>query len=46
MEIDDKCIMGAIFVETRDIHSFPIAVGIPAKVIKKYVIESHSWVKV
>lgn len=44
--IGDKCVIGANSVVTRDIPSYSIAVGAPAKVIKQYNFELHSWVKV
>ena len=44
--IGDYCIIGAGSVVTKDIPSYSIAVGNPAKVIKKYNFEKHDWEKV
>jgi lipopolysaccharide O-acetyltransferase len=46
VNIGDKCVIGANSVVTKDIPSYSIAVGMPAKVIKKYNFELHRWVKV
>ena len=46
VKIGDKCVIGANSVVTKDIPSYSIAVGMPAKVIKRYDFELHSWVKV
>lgn len=43
--IGDKCIIGSNSVVTKNIPSFSIAAGVPAKVIKIYSFEHHSWVK-
>ncbi|WP_421943937.1 acyltransferase [Pedobacter sp.] len=40
------CIIGAGSVVTKDIPEFSIAVGNPAKVIKKYNKESSTWEKI
>jgi acetyltransferase-like isoleucine patch superfamily enzyme len=42
--IGDHCVIGANSVVTRDVPSFSVAVGVPARVIKKYV--DNSWVEV
>jgi acetyltransferase-like isoleucine patch superfamily enzyme len=39
-------IIGALSVVSKDIPPFSIAVGIPAKVVKKYDFEINKWVKV
>ncbi|MCD0473669.1 acetyltransferase [Flavobacterium sp. EDS] len=44
--IGKGCIIGALSVVTKDIPSFSIAVGSPAKVIKKYDFEINKWVKI
>lgn len=44
--IGDKCIIGSNSVVTKNIPSFSIAAGMPARVIKTYNFELHRWVKV
>lgn len=46
VSIGDKCIIGANSIVSKDIPSYSIAVGIPAKVIKVYNFERHCWTKV
>ena len=46
VHIGDWCIVGAGSVVTNDIPSYSIAVGNPAKVIKKYDFDTHNWVKI
>ena len=46
VKIGDKCVIGANSVVTKDIPSYSIAVGMPAKVIKRYDFELHNWVNV
>ena len=41
-----KCVIGAGSIVTKDIPDFSIAVGNPAKVIKKYNFETHKWEKI
>lgn len=41
--IGEKCIIGAGSVVTKSIPDFSIAVGNPAKVIKKFNFTSQSW---
>lgn len=45
-EIGDNCIIGAASVVTKSIPDNCIAVGSPAKVIKKYNYDIHAWEKV
>ncbi|MGH4052327.1 MAG: DapH/DapD/GlmU-related protein [Clostridium sp.] len=45
VNIGDGCIIGANSVVNRDIPSNCIAVGMPAKIIKKYDSELDQWVK-
>jgi acetyltransferase-like isoleucine patch superfamily enzyme len=42
--IGEHCVIGANSVVTRDVPSFSVAVGVPARVIKKYV--DNSWIEV
>lgn len=41
--IGEKCIIGAGSVVTKSVPDFSIAVGNPAKVIKKYDFKNHVW---
>lgn len=41
--IGKKCVIGAGSIVTKDIPDFSIAVGSPAKVIKKYNFNTHEW---
>ena len=43
--IGEKCIIGAGAVVTKSIPSYCIAVGNPARVIKKYNFKNHKWEK-
>lgn len=45
IKIGKKCIVGAGSVVTKSIPDFSMAVGNPAKIIKKYSFESHKWEK-
>mgnify|MGYP003491188605 CR=1 FL=1 len=40
------CVIGANSVVTKDIPDYSVAVGVPAKVIKKYNFETQIWEKV
>lgn len=44
--IGEKCIIGVGSIVTKDIPDYCIAVGNPAKVIKKYDFDTHEWVRV
>lgn len=44
--IGKHCVIGANSVVTHDIPDYCIAVGSPAKVIKKYNLGTHQWEKV
>ena len=46
VNIGKKCIIGAGSVVTKSIPDYSIAVGNPARIIKKYDFEVHDWVKV
>lgn len=41
--IGDKCVVGSNSVVTKDIPSLSMAVGNPAKVIKRYNLASKAW---
>lgn len=44
--IGEHCFIGAGSVVTRDIPSYSICVGNPAKIIKQYDFDKQKWVKV
>ncbi|MGQ8870457.1 acetyltransferase [Myroides sp. TSA_177.3] len=44
--IGEGCIIGAMSVVNKDIPAYSIAVGAPAKVIKKYNFDSKRWEKI
>ena len=44
-KIGKHCVIGANSVVTKDIPDYCIAVGIPAKVIKRYDFEKKQWIK-
>lgn len=44
--IGKQCVIGANSVVTKDIPDYSVAVGIPAKVIKKYNFETQQWERV
>lgn len=44
--IGKHCVIGANAVVNKDIPDYSIAVGVPAKVIKKYDFEAKQWIKV
>jgi carbonic anhydrase/acetyltransferase-like protein (isoleucine patch superfamily) len=46
VSIGKGSIIGALSVVSKDIPPFSIAVGIPAKVVKKYDFEINKWVKI
>lgn len=46
VEIGDWSIIGAGSLVNRSIPAYSIAVGNPAKVIKRYDFEKHNWVRV
>lgn len=45
-KIGRHCVIGANSVVTKNIPDWSVAVGIPARVIKKYDFEQKNWVKV
>lgn len=46
VHIGKNCVIGANSVVTKDIPDFCVAVGIPARVVKKYNSVSSTWEKV
>lgn len=46
VSIGEGCIVGALSVVSKNIPPFSIAVGNPAKVVKKYDFESNKWIKI
>lgn len=44
--VGNHCVIGANSVVTKDIPDFSVAVGSPAKVIKKYDFLLNKWIKV
>lgn len=44
--IGDWCVIGACSVVNKDVPPYSVAVGNPAKVIKRYNFETHSWVSI
>jgi len=45
VRIGKHCVIGANSVVTKDIPDFSVAVGAPAKVIKRYDFERKEWIK-
>lgn len=46
VRIGERCQIGAGSVVTKDIPSFSVAVGNPARVVKRYDPEKRVWVKI
>jgi acetyltransferase-like isoleucine patch superfamily enzyme len=44
--IGRHCVIGANAVVNRDIPDYTIAVGVPARILKRYNSETQSWVRV
>lgn len=44
-KIGKNCVIGANSVVTKDIPDYCVAVGVPAKVIKRYCLKSNEWLK-
>ena len=44
--IGKHCIIGALSVVTRDIPDYSVAMGSPARVVKRFNFEKREWVKV
>lgn len=45
-KIGKHCVIGANSVVTKDVPDYCVAVGAPAKVIKKYDFEQNKWIRV
>lgn len=45
-KIGKHCVIGANSVVTKDIPDYSIAVGTPAKVIKKYDFKQKKWIRI
>lgn len=43
--IGTHCVIGANSVVTKDIPDYCVAVGTPAKVIKRYCFKTNTWIK-
>lgn len=43
--IGKQCVIGSNAVVTKDIPDYSVAVGIPARVIKRYDFENKIWIK-
>lgn len=46
VNIGEGCVIGAHSIVTKDIPDYCIAIGSPAKIVKKYNFESKHWEKV
>ncbi len=46
VHIGKNCVIGANSVVTKDIPDYSVAVGIPARVIKKYNLTTKAWERV
>ena len=46
VHIGKRCQIGAGSVITKDIPDYSIAVGNPARVIKRYDLEQKQWIKI
>jgi acetyltransferase-like isoleucine patch superfamily enzyme len=44
-KIGKQCVIGANSVVTKDIPDYSVAVGAPAKVIKRYCLDTQTWRK-
>lgn len=45
-KIGKNCVIGANSIVTKDIPDYCVAVGAPAKVIKRYCFDENKWLKV
>ena len=46
VHIGKRCQIGAGSVVTKDIPDYSVAVGNPAKVIKRYDINKQKWIRI
>lgn len=46
VNIGKKCVIGAGSIVTKSIPDYSIAVGNPAKVVKKYDFDLHEWIRI
>lgn len=46
VRIGERCVIGAGSIVTRDIEDYCMAVGNPARVIKKFNFETAKWERV
>lgn len=46
VKIGDQCVIGAGSIVTKSLPDNCMAVGNPAKIIKKYSMEKHTWYKI
>lgn len=44
IKIGKQCVIGANSVVTKDIPDYSVAVGIPARVIKRYDFDKKEWI--
>lgn len=44
MTIGEQCVIGAGAVVTKNVPAYSVAVGNPARVIKRYDFEQHKWI--
>jgi len=42
-KIGKQCVVGANSVVTKDVPDYSVVVGAPARIIKRYCFDSHSW---
>lgn len=45
VKIGRNCVIGANAVVTKDIPDYSIAVGVPARIIKRFNLETNQWEK-
>lgn len=46
VQVGEKSVIGGGAVVTKSIPAYSIAVGNPARVVKKYDFETHKWIKI
>ena len=46
VRIGKHCVIGANSVVTKNILPYTVAVGVPAKVIKKFIFDGKRWLKI